>query len=251
MTLEIFKWIRSKRIFIILFICSLSGIISPLIAYYSDSLIKNLSGNSSAKIILPDPTWESVMESYFKNIGQLILFIVVFLVAQACIIGKNESLQLFYKTRSNKASMIYTPKVVISIIIATLGIIFGDLCATYMDWALFGNKLKYSNLFSAFGLHLLVFLMFVLLGATIAIWMSSPFLAAGIVEIIVLTSGALVGTKFYDRWLPSALLSPTKYLNEIIRFESIWRIILFVLGVMIICVFAIQMKPIRKTIKRK
>lgn len=69
----------------------------------------------------------------------LIRFIVVLLVAQAWYYRKNESLQLFYKIKSNKVSTIYISKVVVSRIIVTLRIIFGDLCAVYIDWALFGG----------------------------------------------------------------------------------------------------------------
>lgn len=246
MLLEITKWIRSRRFFIILLIFCLSGLISPMLAYYSDFIIKSLSNNSIEKIILPKPTWESVMISYFKNMEQSILFIVVFFVSKVCTIEKCESLQLFYATRANKAGIIYNPKLISSICIVVIGIIIGDICALYMEWVFFGSNVEYTHVVILLAIHLLVFIMFILLGVATSIRISSPFLASCLVESMIMLSKLLVNTKFYNNWLPISLLNPQKYLDGNISLEQCWKSTLVIVIVTIICVLMIQTKPIRK-----
>lgn len=88
MKLELRQWIRKQRMFLILLIAALMGIVTPLSAYYSDQLVEKFGGGSAASIQLPSPTWDSLMTSYFQSTEQVVLFIMAYLVADACTLGK-------------------------------------------------------------------------------------------------------------------------------------------------------------------
>ena len=74
MKLELRQWIRKQRMFLILLIAALMGIVAPLSAYYSDQLIEKFGGGSAASIQLPSPTWDSLMTSYFQSTEQVSTF---------------------------------------------------------------------------------------------------------------------------------------------------------------------------------
>ncbi|PTH36656.1 hypothetical protein, partial [Staphylococcus capitis] len=184
--LEIFSWLRSKRFLIIFGIFIFSGFSSPLMAYYSNDILNSFN-NEGTKVVMQDPHWKDLITSYFKNASQLVMLICAYIVADSCRIGKDKSIQLYYKTRAIHAGKIFYPKLIVSLLTISLGSILGSLSALYVTWVFFDSfdfkKVLLSLVIQMFGL-----LIFSVISATISFWINSPFISALLVEIIVFVS---------------------------------------------------------------
>lgn len=246
MILEIRTWYRSKRIFLLIFICSLMGISAPLFTYYSKDILKNMGGYDASNILLTPPTWISATASYFKNVEQVVVFIVIFIVVETCLLGKNESLKLFYKTNAKTPSKIYTPKLSAGLLFSFLGLLIGDLLNTYMLWALFDNKVHFGHLAIALTIQMIVFLILIVLGATIGIYTSSAFLSAVVVEGFLIITGLLSNVALFKNWSPMLLLSPIQFLSTNVEVDQIWRPLIVGCIVLILCGILIKRRRISR-----
>jgi ABC-2 type transport system permease protein len=246
MILEIRKWYRSKRVFLLISICSLMGVTAPLFTYYSKDILKSMGGYDASNILLPDPTWISATASYFKNVEQIIVFVVIFVVAEACLLGKNESLKLFYKTNAKTPSKIYTPKLIAGLLFSFLGLLVGDLINVYMVWALFDNKVQFGHLAGALCVQMVVFLVLITLGATLGIYTSSPFLSAVLIEGFLMVTGLLGGVEVFKNWSPTVLLSPVQFLSKAVNLNHIWQPTLVGFIILILCGISIKNKRISR-----
>lgn len=245
MKLELRQWIRKQRMFLILLIAALMGIVAPLSAYYSDQLIEKFGGGSAASIQLPSPTWDSLMTSYFQSTEQVVLFIMAYLVADACTLGKNPAQQLFYLTRANKAGPIYFPKMAAGLICVVLGTVMGAGWAVYVDWAFFSSTIRFDLVWPSLLLQALGIVTSVILASTIAIYSGAPFLAAGVIEIGVLISSLFSQLEGFMKWSPTNLLNPTNWLIHPVSWTDLWRPLVLI-GILIVgCLILIMVKPLR------
>lgn len=245
MRLEVLRWYRSKSFVVAFIICAMSGIIAPLSAYFADEILKQFGGDS-AKIIMSAPTWPVVLLAYFKNVEQLVLFILVFLVASKCYLGKNKSLALFYTTRAQSAGQIFMPRVMMGVAVTAVSMAIGGACAFYMVYVLFDGKIDVGNALALLALNMVVIVALVIVGAVIGIWWSSPFLSAITIEVLVLVAGILNGTNGFKSWSPTLLLMPRNLVNHAIDPYFVVRMGIVLVVIMLLAVASIKFKPLRQ-----
>ncbi|MHB7943063.1 hypothetical protein ACYCKH_11755 [Staphylococcus capitis] len=241
--LEILSWLRSKRFLIIFGIFIFSGFSSPLMAYYSSDILNNFNSEGT-KVVMQDPHWKDLITSYFKNASQLVMLICAYIVADSCRIGKDKSIQLYYKTRAINAGKIFYPKLIVSLLAISLGAILGSLSALYVTWVFFDNfdlpKILLSSVIQIFGL-----LIFSVISATISFWINSPFISALFVEIIVFISMFLNDIKNFKKWSPTTLLRPDYILTGDIEYNKIFGQMMVGVIILISCLLISYFRPLR------
>ena len=107
LVIEIKRWIRSKKAILLPMFFIILSVSSTLAAYYANDLIESMASANNGKIILPDITWESLVNSFFKNSAQMGIFVGLYLILSMSNIEKSESLKLFYLTRTKSSFNIY------------------------------------------------------------------------------------------------------------------------------------------------
>ncbi|MGT2906711.1 hypothetical protein [Streptococcus dentiloxodontae] len=203
--LEWIRWWRSRKLMLLCLLFIFSGVSSPLFTYYANDIIASMGDASTQALTLPDPTWQQLMVSYFKNASQIALFVAIYLIADMCQLGKNQSLRLFYRTRGQSASQIFLPKLGIGLLLGLISALCGQLSSLYVTWTFF-DRLPLSDIFMAFICQFLGMSVFIFLGVFMALLFRSSFASALLLEVVIVLSGLFAGTSF-DDWSPTALLS--------------------------------------------
>lgn len=103
LAIEMKRWIRSKKAILLSVFFIFLSVSSTLAAYYANDLIESMVSANNGKIILSDITWESLVNSFFKNSAQMGVFVGLYLILSMSNIEKTESLKLFYLTRTKVA----------------------------------------------------------------------------------------------------------------------------------------------------
>lgn len=235
MILELKRWHRSKRLYLLMFVFVCLALTSTLSTYYANDIIKNLS--SSANLIqLPDPTWESVMGAYFKNVTQMGIFISLYMILGMSNISKTESLRLFFQTRTNNVFKVFLPKLVASLASLIMASLAGFLATLYLTFALFDKfNLEYS--IYAYLLNLLGVVGLIVVGFLFHIIINTPFVIAGIFEVALLISSSLTNVKSISEASLANWLLPTVVLANGIKkisfFPTLWYLLGYIL--LVIC----------------
>ncbi|MBI5974394.1 hypothetical protein [Staphylococcus canis] len=249
--LEMLSWIRSKKYLIILFIFIFSGFSSPLIAYYSNDIISSFSGNESTKIIAMDPKWQDLISSYFKNASQLVMFICAYIIADKCRMGKDKSIQLYYKTRAKNSSKIFIPKYFTSIFILAISGIIGGACVLYVTWVFFDSDIDFKKVIVALIVQLIGVLIFSTISATISFWINSAFISALIVEATILLAIFFDSIEKFKDWSPTSLLKPNDILFNKINYELLLQHVGLGILISLVCIVTVYFKPLKVKTKRK
>lgn len=241
MKLELRQWRRKQRLVLMLLIAALMGLVAPLTAYYSNQLVQKFGEGNVASIQLPAPTWDSLLASYFQSTEQVVLFIMAYLVADACTLGKNPARQFFYLSRAKKASTIYFPKIAAGLLCALLSSVMGAGMALYG----FSGTIHFELVLPSLMLEIMGILGSVILASTVAIYLSVPFLAAGLIEIMVLVSSLVSQLRGFAKWLPTIFLNPVKWLSQPVYWADLWRSLL-IWGILVGGgLFLIAVKPLQ------
>ncbi|MEE6658550.1 ABC transporter [Pediococcus acidilactici] len=245
MKLELRQWRRKQRLVLMLLIAALMGLAAPLTAYYSNQLVQKFGEGNVASIQLPAPTWDSLLASYFQSTEQVVLFIMAYLVADACTLGKNPARQFFYLSRAKKANTIYFPKIVAGLVCVLLSSVMGAGMALYVDWVCFSGTIRFELMLPSLMLEIMGILGSVILASTVAIYLSAPFLAAGLIEIMVLVSSLVSQLRGFAKWSPTIFLNPVKWLSQPVYWADLWRPLL-IWGILVGGgLFLIAVKPLQ------
>ncbi len=236
--LETIKWIRSKKLYIVMFVFLFFGLSSPLSTYYAKDIIKVLSHGSDTKLALEDPTWQALMQSYFKNLSDTILFIVAYICSSMCRLRPNTSIEYFYKTRIKHNNYLYFPKYIACIIMVTLGLIIGFISMFFIT-SIFFNNIDLSRVCIIFLIQLYGFLTLVSLSVVFSIQTKSPFLSVLLIEIIIILSGIIQSFLRWKDWFITDLINPIEIINKGVFWEYLkWSIcvtsVILVLSLLII-----------------
>ncbi|KFE41063.1 ABC transporter permease [Staphylococcus agnetis] len=245
--LETLSWMRSKKIIIILAIFIFSGFTSPIITYYSNDIINNFSNNAT-KVILQNPNWVDLITSYFKNVSQLVIFICAYIVADSCRLGKDKSLQLYYKTRAKNSGKILFPKILVSLIISLIAGMIGAIIALYVTWVFF-DDFKLNYIVESFIVQLIGIIIFLTVAATISFWINSPFISALIVEVIIFSAIFFGSIEKFHKWSPTSMLRPNNILENGINGNDVWLQMFFGFIICIILLVLSFYKPLRRKTK--
>lgn len=76
---ELWEQVATFKVLIVVFLCFLLGVISPIGAKYTTEVIGALS-TDLINLQMPDPTYIDAWAQYFKNISQLgfVVFVIIF-----------------------------------------------------------------------------------------------------------------------------------------------------------------------------
>ncbi len=235
MILELKRWHRSKRLYLLMFVFICLALTSTLSTYYANDIIKNLS--SSANLIqLPDPTWESVMGSYFKNVTQMGIFISLYMILGMSNISKTESLRLFFQTRTSNLFKIFFPKLLTSLVSLAVASLVGFLSALYLTFVLC-DKINLEHSVYAYLLNLFGVVGIIVIGFLFHITVNFPFAIAGTFEIILLISSALTSIKTLSAALFINWLLPTDILASGVKKVTLLPNLWYLLGYIALVVF--------------
>lgn len=80
---DLMEQMRSKKILILIIAFLFVAISSVILAKVLPQILKNIPATPGLTINLPTPTYKDAVDQFVKNISQLIIFVLVFLVAGA------------------------------------------------------------------------------------------------------------------------------------------------------------------------
>lgn len=237
--LELIKWKRTNMSLLLIFIFLFTGIVSPVTTKYSNKIIGYIS-NSDTKIYFSKITWETLIQNYFKNSSQVILFISIYIICNMCLLPKNNSQKYFYITRVTASKYIYFPKYIASIINLFISLILGGLSSTYMVSSFYSN-IKLSYILQALSLQIIGFISLISISIIIAIITNSSFFSATLIELIIIFSGVFNNINTFKKYSPTTLINPTNVINNGVKLtslpESIYVSILLILFVFCVLYF--------------
>ena len=121
--LELKKWIRSKRLFLLCGLFIFIGFISTIIAYYQKDILKDLSSTNAVTIIFAKSDWKELICSYFKSCSQIMLMVGTYMGGTSCILGNSFQIRSFYLTKTTNKNKIFIPKIIISLVCVVIGMI--------------------------------------------------------------------------------------------------------------------------------
>ncbi|TPR12314.1 hypothetical protein [Apilactobacillus timberlakei] len=217
--LELIKWKRTNMSLILGFIFVFTGIVSPFMTKYSNKIINYIS-NSNTKISFSKINWEILIQNYFKNSSQIILFISVYIICSMCLLPKNDAKKFFYLTRVPKERYIYLPKYFASIINLILSMILGGICSIYMTTS-FYNDVNLSNIVTSLLMQIIGFSSIVSISIIISIMTRSSFFSATFTELLIIFSGIFNNIKFIKDYSPTLLINPTNFLVNGVKLNSL------------------------------
>lgn len=229
------RWLRSKNLFLLVFLFLFSGLTSPLLSYYSNDIIKSMVSDGQTSLILPFPTWQSLFISYFKNTAQLSLFVSIFLVCKMVTIRSTDALHHFYMTRTKSLLRLFVPKIFVTCSVVSLASLCGQLMCSYISWVFF-DTIKWQHVIISFILQWFAIMVIILVVTCLIQYLNSAFLVALIIEILLFVS-TIASQLSWEKYLPSQLLYQTKLIDRSISLNDIpsllsclMLILLFMLG---------------------
>lgn len=234
--LELIKWKRTNMSLFLLFIFSFSGIVSPIFTKYSNYIIKSVS-NSDTKIYFTNITWETLMQSYFKNTSQIIFFISIYIICNMCLLPKIDSKKYFYTTRADKSRKIYIPKYTASILNLFVSLLLGGLGSVYVTYSFFPD-INFSNVVVSIFLQIIGFISLISIAILLAIMIGSSFLSSVIIELLIIFSSILNNIEVFKEISPTNLIIPEKSIYSNLSLHSLPKS-LYVSISLIILVFCI------------
>lgn len=208
LSVEFKRWNRTRRLLVVAFLFLFSGITSPLIAEYSADIFGALGASETVTITVSAPTWQNLVDSYFKNSSQLALLLAGYLVGWACALGPDERLRLFYRSRATGPWQIFGPRLAVSAIVASIGALAGAAMAGY-ETVVLHPELEWGLLVGGLALQAGALVVFILLAGVLACWTNAPFLSAIVIAAVVFLGGLFTGAEGFRKWSPTALLSPS------------------------------------------
>ena len=216
--LELKRWIRSKKMFVLfLFFISIS-LTSALSSYYASDIIKVMVPENQAQIVLGTTSWEQITYSFFKTSAQLGLFVSLYLILKIGMISSSESLKIFYMTRTENFFRIYTPKLLSSLLVFISTWLSGFLVAIYVIFVLY-DTFNMEKLIVTAMYHLIMLLLLVTICFTLNSIVGSPFIISALVEVLLMILSSFSRMKVVQRYSGIHLLFPKSLLSWKDAFE--------------------------------
>lgn len=243
--LEFLKWKRSGQLWLLWGLFAFFALTSMVMTYYLKDIMESMDAGN-LQLVPQKPTWQALFASYLKNAAQLLLLITTYLVALNCTLGNSEALNLFYKTNAKSPWRVFLPKISVSLGVLASALCVGGLCATYVTWAFF-DELAIDKIIATLLLQALGYLVFVLFGSVLAIWTGRPFIAAVVVEVIVLVATLFSGVKTFATWAPTSLLQSEMALKQGFAWDESGQAVLFSLFLCAIFLGVLLIRPLKKS----
>jgi ABC-2 type transport system permease protein len=203
---EVLRLWRTGRIWIIVGIYVLFGVIGPLGARYLPEILERFGGG--VEVVVPEPTALDGMGQFASNAGQLGLLAVLAVAAAALAFDARPQWAAFLRTRTSSVRALVVPRVVASTLAAAVGLAVGSVVAAVLTGLLIApvpvGDLLLGIVLGA--LYLAFAVAVVAVASSIATQtMSAVLLAVGV--LLVLPIVQLVPA--VEDWVPSRLLGAT------------------------------------------
>lgn len=204
--LELLRLVRTGRLWIIIGVYVLFGVVGPLGARYLSRLVERFGGG--VQVVVPEPTALDGMGQFHSNAGQLGLLAVLAVAAAALTFDARPEWAAFLRTRTRSVRHLVVPRVVASTLAAVLGLVLGSVVAAVLTGVLIAPvPLDDLLLGTAFGAVYLAFAVAVVAAASSVArqTMSTVLLAVGVLLVLPI----LQVLPIIEDWVPSRLLGAT------------------------------------------
>ena len=182
------------------------------------------------------------MESYFSNISQIGLFVLVYFTADTFKLKKESSLGLYYSTVARNSFILWMPKLILAFLVTLVSNLVGVLSATYVTWVFF-PEIELGRVLSASLLQSLALLTLVIFGSAVAVWTRKAFLAVVSAIVLMVVSSIIQTLSDISDWLPLSLLSPINVLNA--PGQVNFGTVSICVGIIVLSIIAILVRPLR------
>lgn len=209
MTLWRMEWLRltrTGRLWIILGVWVLFGVLGPLSARYLPEIIERFGGGVEIEIAEPTPV--DGMGQFLSNAGQLGVLAILAVAASALCFDAKPEWAAFLRTRTASVRQLVLPRVASSTVAAVAGLVAGTTVAAVLTSVLIGAPVVGDVVLgTAFtSLYLLFVVAVVALAASLSRQViTTVLLAVGI--LLVLPVLQIIST--IEPWMPSKLLGAT------------------------------------------
>lgn len=204
--LELLRLWRTGRIWIIVGVYVLFGVIGPLGARYLAEIIARFGGG--VEMVVPEPTALDGMGQFHSQAGQIGLLAVLAVAAAALAFDARPEWAAFLRTRTDSVRQLVLPRVVASTVAATIGLAIGSAVAAVLTGILIAPVPLGDLLLGILlgGLYMALAVAVVALAASVATQtMSTVLLAVGVLLVLPVLQVVPV----IEDWIPSQLLGAT------------------------------------------
>lgn len=204
--LELLRLVRTGRIWIIVGIYVLFGVIGPLGARYLSQIIERFGGGM--QVVVPDPTALDGMGQFHSNAGQIGLLAILAVAAAALTFDARPEWAAFLRTRTRSVRHLVLPRVVASTLVAALGLALGSVVAAVLTGVLIA-PVPLGDLLVGIALGA------VYLAFAVAVVAVASSIARQTMSTVLLAVGALLVLPILqvvpviEDWVPSRLLGAT------------------------------------------
>lgn len=210
---EIRRWLRSRRLLIVVAAFAFSGLTAPLVSAYAREIFGTLTPADNLRVTIEDPTWQDSLSSYLQNSSQLALVFACYLAAWGCSLGSDERLRIYYRSRVRRSSEIFGPRLVVSASCVLAGTVVGAALALYETVVLFDETVV-SRAVGVLALQAAGLVTVAMLAACLAVATNAPVMSAGLVYAVVLVADFVRSAELVSRWSPTVLVRPTELLED-------------------------------------
>ncbi len=211
MSLQLHRWTRSRRLLVLVAVFAFSGLTSPLFAAHLKELLTGLNSNG-IQVVVPDPTWDGLIASYFKNAAQLALLVACYVVGSMVALGADPAVRIHYLTRVQRPSQVLLPRLGTAAVLTLAGTLVGGLCALY-ETVLLVDGTDLGRAVLALVVQCVAVLLLSCIAGALAFRTNSPFVSTLVVSGAVFVFGLLDSSPAVRRWSPTTLAQPTQLLS--------------------------------------
>ncbi|HOL40092.1 MAG TPA: ABC transporter permease subunit [Dictyoglomaceae bacterium] len=157
------EFLKTGRLYVLLFVFLFFGVSSPAIAKFTPELIKSLvQGEDFQGLIIqmPPPTWKDSFLQFFKNLNQLIFFVLVLVFIGSIAEEKNKGTAQVICALGVDRKKFVLSKFIFQTISSMIFVIFSYMLVAYYTYFLFSDVDIYSSFFAT--ILYLIYIIFVL-----------------------------------------------------------------------------------------
>ncbi len=204
--LEWLRLVRTRRLWIVVGVYALFGVVGPFSARYLPEIIDRFGGG--VKIEVPEPVPADGISQFLANAGQLGLLAVLAVAAGALAFDARPEWSAFLRTRTPTMRRLVVPRIAVPALGAVFALVSGTVIAAVLTTILIGGlpigDLVLGTLFGA--LYLCFAVSVVAVAASVSRQVLSIVLLS-VAVLVVLPILQVVGA--IEPWLPSKLLGAT------------------------------------------
>lgn len=136
------EWLRvwrTRRLIGLLFVYVFFGFADPLLARYLAKIIGSATNSSQVHVTVADPIPSDGMVGYIGSAMQIGLMVGLAMLISACAIDASYQLAIFYRARRADLWTLLVPRLTVSFITMTAGLVLGMAAAWYETAVLIGT----------------------------------------------------------------------------------------------------------------